>query len=259
MAMKTRRDKCTARPIVYFEEDGRANLPDVIKVIKSTMRKRSDLRTVVFFTANGEGPAVAFNQLQDLEPRIIAVTFPLTFFSKRNDEVFRPEIPQKVRNFFAGVRIPILTGRLPWDHIDGATAHNNDMDLIQKSLSIVGGSFPLCIQAVLQACDMGAVGQGEIVIGATGDCAAVVRATMSQHAFSKEQGVAVLEILCKSRNPTLFYRWASSSAVPSTQTALELRPSSHENTTLASSDASNATLPPSSQFQRVSREGEQKP
>ena len=50
------------------------------------------------------------------------------------------------------------------------------MTLIKDVLSLFGGGFSLCVQAVLQACDMGVLKIGEKVVVITGDCAAIVTA-----------------------------------------------------------------------------------
>lgn len=233
--------------IVYFEEDGRANLSRVVSVIKRTMSRRPELRTVVFFTAFGEGPALAYKRLQEFDATIVAVTFPPTFRVKQGERVFTPCIEDRAKQFFAGVGIKVLTGRLPWDESDGCDSHNNEMAVIKKTLSVFGGSFPLCVQAVLQACDMGAIAIGERVIAATGDCAAVVTATATQYVFSKEFGLAVNEILCKSRNPTLLYSWAKRPTVP--DNVLEIGPG-EDDQKAPSRDASIAPPLPFSQSQR---------
>ncbi len=214
----------TVFPVVYFEEEGRVNLPRVVGVIQRTMKRRTDLRTAVFFTAFGEGPALAYARLNRLEPQpqIVAVTFPPTFVVYRGGEPVRPIIAPRVRKFMDGVGIPVLTGRLPWDQIDGCGQHNEAVDLITRALSVFGGSMPLCIQAVLQACDMGRIEVGQRVIGATGDCAAVITASTTKSAFSKQAGLAVNEILCKPRNPTLLYEWAKRQKAERDQGTLEL-------------------------------------
>jgi hypothetical protein len=204
-------DALTRSRIVYFErEGGRANLQAVVQAISRKMAKRVDLRTVIFFTARGEGPLLAYQSFQQIEPepRIISVSFPQSFVVRAGGQWVHPEIPAGLKRFFTGVGISVLEGRLPWDPIHGAEAHNRDMDLIKRAIAIFGGSFPLCIQACLQACDSGLIAPQQRVIAATGDCAAILTATSTHLAFSKGAGLAVNEIICKPRNPTLLYEWA---------------------------------------------------
>ena len=196
--------------IVYFEGEGRRNLVQVIRTVKKAFRKRSDIRTykLVIFTAHGEGPAIAYNQLQEYDPQIIAVTFPPSFFIKRGEEIIHPHIHPKLRAFFNGVNVRVITGRLPFDQVEGIQVHNDQMKLIRDVLSLFGGSFELCVQAVLQACDTGAVEIGEKVVGMSGDCAAIITASTTQKFLSIKEGLAINEILCKPRNLTIARRKA---------------------------------------------------
>lgn len=194
-----------ASPIVYFEREGRANLGRVLRVIKRTLRRRPELRAakLVIFTAVGEGPALAYSLLGEYEPSIVAVTFPPNFSVKRGDGVFQPRIAPKIQKFFAGVNIRVITGRLPFDEFEGMPAHNEQVRLIREVLTLWGGSFPLIVQAVLQACDWGEVTQGETVIGMAGDSAAIVTASTTDRFLSKQGGLVVNEILCKPRRLTI--------------------------------------------------------
>jgi len=158
-------------------------------------------RKLVFLTRQGEGPMLAYNQIPGYEMTIIAVTFPKHFAGRREDgSVFIPEIPEKVRKFFDGVGIRVITNRLPFDDIVGAEAHNKEMALLRSGLALFGGSIPLAIQAVLQATDAGEVDPGEQVIVATGDTALLVTASTTHHFLQKdERGLSVNEIICKPR------------------------------------------------------------
>jgi len=192
-----------------FDCEGRENLPSVVKNVKNYMR---GLITngipyptkIVFFTLKGEGPMLAYNQLSGLEVTIIAVTFPSTYsVALKDGGTYTPEIPDKVKKFFAGVEIPIVRARLPFDEITGAEFHNKEMALIKGALSIFGGSIPLAIQAVLQATDSGLIPSGEEVIAVTSDTALLVTASTTRDFLSQSCGVIVNEIICKPRNFTI--------------------------------------------------------
>lgn len=193
--------------IVYFVREGRQNLPQVLRIVKKALRKRPELAAlrIVIFTAVGEGPVLAYNSLQEFDPRIIAVTFPPDFSvkQKESDDRYFPRIPQKLQAFFDGVGIPVLTGRLPFDGIEGIDTHNDRMRLIKSVLGIFGGGFSLSVQAVLSACDRGELTPGEEVISITGDSAAVMTATTTAKFLSKGGGLSINEILCKPRNLTI--------------------------------------------------------
>lgn len=205
--------------IVYFETEGRSNLVQVIRTVKRTIKKRPEIpRKLVIFTALGEGPARAYNELQEYDPEIIAVTFPPSFAVKLDNETIHPSIHPKLMAFFNGVNIRVITGRLPFDPIEGA--QNHQTKLMRDVLSLFGGSFALCVQAVLQACDHGAINIGERVISITGDCAAVVTVSTTEKFLSPECGLAINEILCKPRNLTIARRKPE----PRTSPALDVSP-----------------------------------
>lgn len=190
--------------VQYFNSEGRENLTSVIKSIKAYLRSVEEgvlPRKLIFLTRQGEGPMLAYNQIPTDEMTIIAVTFPRHFAGTREDgSLFVPEIPEKVRKFFQGVGIRVITNRLPFDDIVGAEAHNKDMALLRSALALFGGSIPLAIQAVLQATDAGEVDPGEQVIVATGDTALLVTASTTHHFLRKdERGLSVNEIICKPK------------------------------------------------------------
>jgi hypothetical protein len=199
-------------PITYFEREGTDNLPEVLKVIKKTVQRRSELQgcKVVFLTAEGRGPALAYNQLEQYGMKIIAVTFSPSFCIRRGDHLFHPQISPKVTKFFQGVEIPILTSRLPFDPIGGAeSAVSQGLKMANDVFAIFGGGVALAVQAVIQACDMGHVKVGELAIVAAGDCALLVSASSSRLFLSPERGLAVLEILCKARTLNITRKKAS--------------------------------------------------
>jgi hypothetical protein len=121
----------------------------------------------------------------------------------RDGQKVSPRVPAKAQAFFDGVGIPVITARLPFQKIEGAAAHNDQMDLMANMLSLFGGSFAQGVQAVLQACDHGLVDIGEKVIAVTGDSAAVITASTTGKFLTRDQGLAVHEIICKPRNLTI--------------------------------------------------------
>jgi hypothetical protein len=193
------------QPITYFEREGRENWPHVLRLVKRAFERRPDLQSckVVIFTAIGEGPAAAYNLLQPWDAKIIAVTLPPDFSVMRDGQKVSPHVPPKAKQFFDGVKIPVITARLPFQKIEGAAAHNDQMDLIVNAISLFGGSFAQGIQAVLQACDHGLLEVGEKVIVVTGDSAAVVTASTTGKFLTRNEGLAVHEIICKPRNLTI--------------------------------------------------------
>ncbi len=195
--------------IQTFDREGRENLASVVKNVKNYLR---GLLTsgipyptkIVFFTLKGEGPMLAYSQLSGLEVTIIAVTFPSTYSVLLQDKTtYCPEIPDKVRKFFAGVEIPVVRARLPFDEIIGADNHNKEMAMLKSALAVFGGSMPLAIQAVLQATDSGLIPPGEEVVAVTSDTALLVTASTTRDFLSPTCGLIVNEIICKPRNFTI--------------------------------------------------------
>jgi hypothetical protein len=193
--------------VVYFEHEGRQNLPHVINTVKRAFEKRDDIRNckIVIFTAAGEGPALVYNKFKQFSPKIIAVTFPPGFSVRRKDEdgnnvEVSVGVSEQLRRFFDGVGVTVLSSRLPFEGFDGADTIKRQMKLMSDVLSLFGGGFSLCVQAVLQACDMGAVDIGEKVVAMSGDCAAVVTASNTAKFLSSDRGLSINEILCKPKN-----------------------------------------------------------
>ncbi len=156
-----------------------------------------------YLHSDWRGTGCTYNLLQEWDPKIIAVTLPPDFSVVRNGQKVSPHIPPKAMAFFDGVGIPVIRARLPFDKMEGATAHNDQMTLITRVLSLFGGGFAYCVQAVLQSCDHGLVGIGEKVIAICGDCAAVVTASTSAKFLTRDDGLAINEIICKPRNLTI--------------------------------------------------------
>jgi hypothetical protein len=147
---------------------------------------------------------MAYNQLSGLNMQIVAVTFPPHYSIKLSDGTkFFPVIPDKVKKFFAGVEIPIITSRLPFDEIEGVELQNKEMAALRNSIAIFGGSMPLAVQAVLQATDHGLLEIGDEVIAVTADTAVLITASTTQRFLNKECGLMVNEIICKPRNFTV--------------------------------------------------------
>lgn len=209
--------------ISYFDSEGRKeNWPQVLRLVKGLFQTRPEVRSykVVIFTAIGEGPAAAYNLLQEWDAKIIAVTFPPDFVAIQNGEKVSPRIPPKAKAFFDGVQIPVIAARLPFQMMEGASAHNEQMSLIISVLSLFGGSFAQAVQAVLQTCDHGLVQIGEKVFAVTGDSAAIMTASTSGKFLTRDEGLSINEIICKARNLTIA-RGSTSTAVEHSRTLFE--------------------------------------
>jgi hypothetical protein len=194
-----------AAQIVYFNSEGRQNLAEVLRIIKRVLKKREELRSlkIVIFTAEGQGPAMAYNKLAEFMPKMIAVTFPVHFSVKLKDteERYFPRIPDNIQQLFYGMQIDVVVPpSLPFDLIEGMDGHNQQVKVINQTIAMFGSGFGLCIQAVLRACDVGLLEEGEQVIAMSGDTAGLFVASTTSHFLNKANGLQVQEIFCKPRN-----------------------------------------------------------
>jgi hypothetical protein len=178
-----------------------------MKVLKRTLKGRDDLRglKIITFTAEGRGPALAYSQLTEYQPRLIAVTFPRGFTIKGpQGQPYCPRISDGILKFFKGVEIEVVTPpRLPFDLIEGMEAHNQQMRLVRQIMAIFGSGFELCIQAIMCVCDVGLVEEGETVIAFSGDTAGLFSASPTKRYLNSHSGLAVQEIFCKPKRLTV--------------------------------------------------------
>jgi hypothetical protein len=68
---------------------------------------------------------------------------------------------------------------------------------VAEALEILGGGFPLCVQAILVACDAGLVGVGERVTAVTADTALSALAARTESFLSPTEGLVVEHIFCR--------------------------------------------------------------
>jgi hypothetical protein len=187
----------TSTAVSYFDQDGKTNLRNVLKLLHRARRKRPDLQPLkmIFMTGFGEGPLLATRIFRENRPQIIAVTFPPTMLVSENRY---HTIPDEVAAYLRAMKVQIIMARLPFDGMGGTTMGDHEMRLIKNVLSKLGRSVPLCVQAVLQACDHGLVREGEEVIGITGDLAAVITASTTSSFLSENSPFYIREFICKA-------------------------------------------------------------
>ena len=66
-----------------------------------------------------------------------------------------------------------------------------------EAFGVLGGGFSLCVQAVLVACDAGAVDAGERVVSMSADTSIVALASRTETFLSAHQGLIVEHIICR--------------------------------------------------------------
>ncbi len=196
MAIKT----YTSSAIAYFHQDGRENLKDVLRLVQRARCKRQEISAlkVVFLTAFGEGPVLAIRAFKTNRPNIIAVTFPP---SVKLPDGSPYTLSEQVLAYLRAMKVEVVSSRLPFDGFDGSTPVDSQMAMIKTILSRFGRSTPLCVQAVLQACDAGLIAEGEDVISVTGDMAAIVTASTTANFLVPNSPFSIREFICKPSQP----------------------------------------------------------
>ncbi|MGD0521004.1 MAG: hypothetical protein ABSA48_07085 [Terracidiphilus sp.] len=182
----------------YFQEEGKVNLRECMRIAFETAVSRS-IDTIVIFTGIGEGPEIAIKEFRSLAPfqdiKLIAVTFPYGQRFKDGKEVV---ISPEIRSLLEENRVPLIRAHLPFNPIAAHYRHHGilgqDLTLIGNALSILGGSMSLCVQAAIMACDAGCLDVGDHVISMTSDTAIIVRAAPTDRLLTD---FIVREVLCK--------------------------------------------------------------
>ena len=187
--------------ITYFMQEGRENLPECLK-IAFQVAKRQHIEKIVVFTARGDGILLALTNFCHLdeykEIKLVAVTFPQSRLFTAGGKPLEVRISDEAETAMKGHDIPIVRAHLPFDPIAprfkdrGVLAQ--DLSLVESALNIFGGGMSLCVQAVILACDAGAIGLGEHVISMTADTAILVQAAPTARMLRE---LTIREILCK--------------------------------------------------------------
>lgn len=187
--------------ITYFLQEGRESLPECLKIAFQAA-KQQNIGKIVIFTAMGVGIQSAVDNFCSRDEykhiKLVAVTFPQGKEFSANQQPLDVKISDDVERLMIAHKIPLVRAHLPFDPIvppfrdRGVLAQ--DLSLVESALNIFGGSMSLCVQAVVLACDAGAVGLGEHVIAMTSDTAILAQAAPTRRMLRE---LIVREILCK--------------------------------------------------------------
>ena len=187
--------------MTYFLQEGRDNLPECLKIAFQAAKKQHVERIVVF-TARGEGIQLALDRFCCLDEykdiKLVAVTFPQAKTFTKEGKPMEVRISDEAEAVMKQRGIPIVRAHLPFDPIAppfkdrGVLAQ--DLSLVESALNIFGGGMSLCVQAVVLACDAGAIGLGEHVIAMTSDTSILVQAAPTARMLRE---LIIREILCK--------------------------------------------------------------
>ena len=183
---------CFNYSTTYFWKEGKPNLHDCLQISFEAAEKQK-IETIVIFTGAGEGVKMACEEFLTQEKyagiRIVAVTFA---------HGFPHEISSEARAYIEGQKIRLVQAHLPFDPIkaqyQGHGILGQDFSLLGNALNIFGGGMSLCVQAVVMACDAGAISKGKHVIAMTADTSILVRSAPTSHLLTD---LIIREILCK--------------------------------------------------------------
>jgi uncharacterized protein len=188
-------------PITYFLQEGRENLPECLK-IAFLAAKQQNIGKILIFTARGEGVRMALENFCS-QPgyehlALVAVTFPegKHFTDGKNPIVV--EISDEDKAFFLSKSVTIVKAHSPFDPIASPGRQRGvlgqDLSLVGDALDVLCGSMSLCVQAILLACDAGAVKVNEHVIAMSSDTAVLAQAACTSRMLND---LVIREILCK--------------------------------------------------------------
>lgn len=193
--------------IVYFDDEGRANLDETLSIVAARMRKPG-VDAVVIFTLDGVAAVKLSKMLPRNKRRIVATSFP-AYHSHFDEDgngvdskfIQHPELVGELQK----VGIPLVMGNLPLSDIITPRSEDPKLAGIRNALRLFGGGTSLCVQAVTMATDAGYISPGDRVITFSADTALVVTATSTAFMFHPVLGMKIEEILCKPINMSITY------------------------------------------------------
>jgi hypothetical protein len=186
----------------YFQSEGKDNLDACLRIAMAAALSHG-LGKLVIFTARGDGIQLAL-ELQRYQSeyegiRLVGVTFPQgKLFARQEGQQPPTRIEPERLEAFRNAGVQLIRARLPfdpiWSNYPTSSTLGKDLSFIGNALNMFGGGMSLCVQAVLMACDAGALDWGEHVVVMTADTSLLVRAAPTDHFLTD---LIVREILCK--------------------------------------------------------------
>lgn len=175
---------------IYFLTEGKDSLAKCLE-LSFRRAKATGIKTVVIFTANGQGIELACTKyLANKEyegVRVVGVSFP---YGRVPSDALH--ISEDRLNLFERFAIPIVRSASPLDELP--IPDRSSRNLVRRTLELFSGGTPLCIQAVLIACDAGLIQPGAHVITMSADTSLIVKASVSSKFFAM---FAIREFICK--------------------------------------------------------------
>lgn len=197
------------RSVEYFEEEGRSNYGDVLRIVHDRAEE-DDVDAMVVFAATTNGVRRALESLADLESK------PLTIATFRHEALAYSETDEGLASTPIGIslaeeealreegKFSLVRAALPLSN-EILVLRYGDPKLsgIREALKMFSGSMTLVVQAILVACDAGCLSQGQRVVAFSGDTAVLATAAHSDTLFFPDIGIEIHEILCKPARLTV--------------------------------------------------------
>jgi uncharacterized protein len=189
----------------YFDGEGRPWMFECIHRAADWCLS-ANITTLVIFTGTGEGPHYAAKELLVREQyrhlKVVAVTPPVGRQYKKDptdpaSPVVHSGIKDAMRDELTALGVVVISAHLPFKEMYDGRNRTSEWSRVSEALAALGGGFPYCIQAVLMACDAGALKHGERVVALSADTAFVARACRTESFLSPLEGLLVEHVICR--------------------------------------------------------------
>jgi hypothetical protein len=196
----------TKKSIYYFDSCGESNTEKVLTLAKERA-KELGIKKVIIASETGTSALKALKILDEVD--IIVVTSALgTKINTGMGDLLLGILDEKIYEELKE-KCTIVRGTDPFHNINASLRDTTNEKVIRHILYCIASGIGVCMLSVLMATDNGVIKKGEEVVACGGsflglDTSCVVKASNSVDLF-EDDGLEVLEIICKPRNPK--YEW----------------------------------------------------
>jgi hypothetical protein len=189
----------------YFDGEGRRMMQECVRLSFEWCASEG-ITTMVVFTGTGEGPHYAAKEFLTKEPytrmKMVAVTPPAGRPYRLNPAIpdsplVRAGVTPAMRDELSALGISIISAHLPFKETYDGRARTSVWTRVAEAYGVLGGGFALCVQAVLVACDAGAIPHGERVVSMSADTSIVASACRTESFLAPTEGLLVGHIICR--------------------------------------------------------------
>jgi uncharacterized protein len=177
-----------------YKSEGRENLRATLRNVAKASNT-FDVGTIAIFAASADS-VLKLRDLVDDSREIVAVTFPAGYTALVNDELRYIGIPvSEDRKRLKDASVTVVQGVLPFNAL--GVPESSDVKMLVRALDLFGGGLQLCVQAILMACDAGAIKRGQRCIAMSADTAIVAHSEDAFRFLSDQSRFAIEHIICK--------------------------------------------------------------